>query len=63
MGAIQYNGYRFVPEYSVIQKKGVIHVYNGDQFIEDIHFDFLGNFPEHDQIEELVNHYCKQHKI
>ncbi|WP_165797800.1 DUF5370 family protein, partial [Heyndrickxia sporothermodurans] len=22
--------------------------------------DFTGDFPEHDQIEELVNHYCSQ---
>ncbi|WP_251554635.1 YbxH family protein [Neobacillus muris] len=62
MGAIERNGYRFVPEYSVIQQKGAIHVYNEEKFIEEIKFEFSGNFPELDQIEELVDQYCEQNK-
>jgi hypothetical protein len=36
MGAIERSGYRFVPEFSVIQQNGAIHVYNKDQYIEEI---------------------------
>jgi hypothetical protein len=63
MGAIERNGYQFVPEFSVIQQNGAIHVYNRDQFIEEIHFQFSGKFPELDQIEDLVEQYCNQHNI
>ena len=63
MGAIERGGYRFVPEYSVIQQNGAIHVYNHEKFIEEIKFQFSGKFPELDQIEELVNHYCHKHNI
>ncbi|MEH7108535.1 MULTISPECIES: YbxH family protein [Bacillaceae] len=63
MGAIERNGFRFVPEYSVIQQSGAIHVYKKEQFIEEIQFDFSGKFPELDQIEKIVDHYCDEHKI
>lgn len=63
MGAIERNRYRFVPEFSVIQQNGVIHVYHNDKFIDEIPFHFSGEFPELDQIEELVDHYCHQHTI
>lgn len=63
MGAIERNEYRFVPEFSVIQQNGAIHVYNREQFIEEIKFEFAGKFPELDQIEELVDQYCHQHNI
>lgn len=63
MGAIERNGYRFVPEYSIVQQNGAIHVYNKDRFIEEIQFKFSGNFPELDQIEDLVDKYCNQHNI
>ncbi|WML44749.1 YbxH family protein [Neobacillus sp. PS3-40] len=63
MGAIERNGYQFIPEFSVIQQKGAIHVYNRNHFIEEIKFAFSGKFPEIDQIEELVNHYCEDHQI
>jgi hypothetical protein len=63
MGAIERNGYQFVPEYSVIHQNGAVHVYLHDQFIEEIHFQFDGKNPEIDQIEELVNHYCMTHNI
>jgi hypothetical protein len=63
MGAIERGGYRFVPEYSVIQQNGVIHVYNHENFIEEIKFQFFGKFPELDRIEELVDQYCNKHNI
>jgi Family of unknown function (DUF5370) len=63
MGAIERSGYRFVPEFSVIQQNGAIHVYNKDNFIEEIQFQFSGKFPELDQIEDLVDEYCNQHNI
>ncbi|MDA7028351.1 YbxH family protein [Bacillus sp. CLL-7-23] len=63
MGAIERNGYTFEPEYSVTRRNGAIHVYRRGQFVEEIRFDFEGEFPEHDLIEELVNHYCYENKI
>ncbi|MCL6573303.1 MAG: YbxH family protein [Bacillus sp. (in: Bacteria)] len=63
MGAIERSGYRFVPEFSVIHQHGAIHVYNRENFIEEIQFQFSGKFPELDQIEDLVDHYCDQHQI
>jgi hypothetical protein len=63
MGAIERNGYRFVPEYSVIHQNGAIHVYSHDQFLEEVKFSFSGKFPDLDQIEELVNQYCEKHHI
>ncbi|MBS4189583.1 YbxH family protein [Bacillus sp. FJAT-49705] len=63
MGAIERNGYQFKPEYSVINQDGAIHVYRNGEFIEEIKFQFSDKFPEHDLIEELVNHYCYEHGI
>ena len=63
MGAIERNGYQFVPEFSVIKQNGAIHVYHHDQFIEELLFQFEGKFPEIDQIKELVNDYCIKHDI
>jgi hypothetical protein len=63
MGAIERNGFRFVPEFSVIGQNGAVHVYHQDQFIEEIHFHFEGKFPEIDKIEELVDQYCTKHNI
>lgn len=63
MGAIERNGYRFVPDFSVIQQNGAIHVYNKDRFIEEITFQFSGKFPELDKIEELVDQYCHKHGL
>jgi hypothetical protein len=63
MGAIERNGYQFVPEFSVIQQNGAIHVYKRNNFIEEIQFQFSGKFPELDQIEDLVDQYCNQHNI
>ncbi|WP_077213341.1 YbxH family protein [Bacillus dakarensis] len=63
MGAIDRNGYRFEPEYSVINQKGAIHVYHQGDFLEEIKFSFSGEYPEPQQIEELVEAYCKEHQI
>jgi hypothetical protein len=63
MGAIERSGYRFVPEYSVIQQNGAIHVYEREEFLEEIKFDFSGKFPELGQIEDLIDQYCTQHNI
>ncbi|MFJ8258242.1 YbxH family protein [Peribacillus asahii] len=63
MGAIERNGYRFEPEYSVIEQNGAIHVYNKGQFVEEVKFSFSGKYPELNQIEQLINEYCEQHGI
>jgi len=63
MGAIEKNGYQFQPEFSVINQEGAIHVYKEGKFLEEVKFEFSGEFPEHDLIEELVNHYCFKHGI
>lgn len=63
MGAIEHNGYMFEPEFSVISQNGAIHVYHNGEFLEEIKFEFEGNYPEHDLIEELVNHYLYENKL
>ena len=60
MGAIERNGYRFEPEYSVIEQNGAIHVYNKGKFVEEVKFSFSGKYPEFNQIEQLINEYCEQ---
>jgi hypothetical protein len=63
MGAIDRNGYRFEPEYSVINQNGAIHVYEKGEFVEEIQFSYSGKFPEPSIIEDLVEDYCKEHNI
>lgn len=63
MGAIDRNGYRFEPEYSVINQDGAIHVYQDGELIEEISFSFNGKYPEPNLIEELVEDYCQKHNI
>ncbi|SET38825.1 hypothetical protein SAMN05216389_11062 [Oceanobacillus limi] len=63
MGAIERNGYRFEPEYSVIQQNGAIHVYHKGAFVEEVTFSFSGKYPEPAKIEELVEDYCEEHGI
>ena len=63
MGAIERNGYRFEPEYSVIKQNGAIHVYNRGEFVEEVKFSFNGKAPEMDQIEQLVDEYCENRGI
>lgn len=63
MGAVERNGYRFEPEYSVIEQNGAIHVYDRGDFVEEIKFDFKGKFPEMEKIEQLINEYCERKGI
>ncbi|MFD1708173.1 YbxH family protein [Siminovitchia sediminis] len=63
MGAIERNGYIFEPEYSVIEQNGAVHVYREGTFIEELKFTFSGNYPEPDQIENLVEEYCERKGI
>ncbi|MED1201616.1 YbxH family protein [Heyndrickxia acidicola] len=63
MGAIERDGKVFEPEFSAISQKGAIHVYTDGVFLEEIPFEFRGPFPEHNLIEELVNHYCNGHSF
>ncbi|WP_429890436.1 DUF5370 family protein [Heyndrickxia faecalis] len=44
MGAIKHNGYTFEPEFSVVSQTGAIHVYHGEKFIEEIRFEFNGDY-------------------
>ncbi|SEM63527.1 hypothetical protein SAMN05192533_104158 [Mesobacillus persicus] len=63
MGAVDRNGFRFEPEFSVIEQNGAIHVYHQGEFIEEIKFDFSGKYPEMNQIEQLIDRYCEQKGI
>lgn len=63
MGAIERNGFRFEPEYSVIQQNGAIHVYKNGKFVEEVNFSFSGKYPDFNQIEELINNYCERRGI
>lgn len=63
LGAIERSGYMFQPEFSVVRQNGAIHVYHHGEFVEEIEFEFNGDYPDHDLIEELVNHYCFEHDI
>ncbi|WP_059170674.1 YbxH family protein [Bacillus sp. FJAT-27445] len=63
MGAIDRNGYRFEPEFSVISQDGAIHVYKNSEFIEEIKFNFSGKFPVLNEIEEIVDDYCDKKGI
>ena len=60
MGAIERDGYRFEPEYSVSHQNGAIHVYRNGEFIEEIKFDFDGKYPKGRLIEELIEDYISQ---
>ncbi|WP_428910456.1 YbxH family protein [Niallia sp. Krafla_26] len=63
MGAIERNGYRFEPEFSVIEQNGAVHVYKNGEFLEEVHFSFLGENPELNQIQEIVDQYCEERGI
>lgn len=63
MGAIERKDYRFQPEYSTINKKGAIHVYHKGEFVEEIKFDFDEKYPDHDDIEKMVDNYCTENNI
>lgn len=63
MGAIDRSGYRFEPEFSVINQSGAIHVYHDGKFVEEIKFEFSGEFPEYNEIEKVVEQYCEVNGI
>jgi hypothetical protein len=63
MGAVERNGYRFEPEYSVIEQNGAIHVYHNGKFVEEMRFSFAGKYPDLSQIEHLIEEYCEQRGI
>lgn len=63
MGAVERSGYRFEPEFSVINQTGAIHVSYHGEFLEELKFHFKGEFPEPNQIEELIEDYCEEHQI
>ncbi|WP_102262821.1 YbxH family protein [Mesobacillus jeotgali] len=63
MGAIERSGYVFEPEYSVISQDGAIHVYHKGEFIEEIKFSFVGEQPELDQIENLIDEFCNKNEL
>lgn len=63
LGAIDRNGYRFEPEYSVISQVGAVHVYKSGTYVEEIKFQFQGEFPESEQIQKNIDTYCNQHNI
>jgi hypothetical protein len=60
MGAIDRNGFRFEPEYSVIYQKGALHVYKDGTFMEEIPFTFHGEKPEPELIEHLINDFFEK---
>jgi len=61
MGAIELNGYRFEPEYSVINQNGALHVYRQGEFIKEIQFCFTGDKPSQEQLESLISSFMKEH--
>jgi len=63
MGAIERSGYRFEPEYSVIEQNGAIHVYHEGDFVKELTFSFSGKYPEPAQIDKIVDEYCEQEGI
>ncbi|WP_210366832.1 YbxH family protein [Bacillus sp. REN3] len=63
MGAVEQNGFVFEPEFSVIGQNGAIHVFKNGKFIEEIQFVFSGEYPEFDEIQQLIDNYCEQNSI
>ncbi|MCP8618124.1 DUF5370 family protein [Salirhabdus salicampi] len=59
MGAIQQDGHIFEIEYSVSLQKGAVHVYKDGNFLKEITFQFEGEKPDEEKIENLINHYLE----
>ncbi|MBM7645148.1 uncharacterized protein YjiK [Scopulibacillus daqui] len=57
MGAIEKNGYTFDIEYSVMLQKGAVHVYKDGQFIREMPFQFTGQDPDPEKIEQVVDSF------
>jgi len=60
MGAIDRDGFRFEPEYSVMLQRGAIHVYQNGDFIREIPFYFKGKKPDSEQIESLIEQFLSE---
>lgn len=60
MGAVERDGYIFDIEYSVIQQKGEILVYQKGTLIDDLSFSFNGKKPDEHQIESLIDAYIER---
>jgi len=60
LGAIERGGYQFEPEFSVINQNGAIHVYHEGVFIDEIKFTFHGEFPVLNNLEQIVDDYCRK---
>ncbi|MBO8156314.1 MAG: DUF5370 family protein [Bacillaceae bacterium] len=61
MGAIEQGGYTFEIEYSVSYQKGALHVYREGEFLEEITFQFDGEKPDEEKIEEMIMDYIDHH--
>lgn len=59
MGAIERNGYIFEVEFSQIQKEAALHVYEKGEFIRELTFDFEGEQPSQEMIEEKIEEFIK----
>lgn len=55
MGAIQKKGFTFDVEYSQMLQRGAVHVYQNGEFIHEMPFTFIGNDPDPEEIERLVD--------
>lgn len=63
LGAIDRDGFRFEPEFSVISQNGAVHVYKNGTFVEELKFQFNGELPAQSLIEDIVDQYCNLHNI
>ncbi|WP_257347559.1 YbxH family protein [Pseudalkalibacillus decolorationis] len=60
MGAIQRDGFTFEVEYSVSHQNGAVHVYQDGKFIKELPFEFSGQQPNEDEIEQVVDRFLVQ---
>lgn len=61
MGAIEQGGFRFELEYSVVQGKGALHAYRGNEFIKEITFDYDGEMPSTEALEPLIDDFIEEY--
>ncbi|TLS38971.1 DUF5370 family protein [Pseudalkalibacillus caeni] len=62
MGAIEREGYIFEIEHDTIHRTGALHIYCNGDFVDEITFDYTGNEPNEEKLEELIDDYLKKHK-
>ena len=60
MGAIERNGYIFEIEYSQIDKMAALHVYENGEFVDELTFNYKGEMPEQEEIEEKIEQFIKK---